>query len=248
MKALVGNNGRRARRSDWLGSAKNLKDQDIDARQPQTRLDASMKSASCEREIIARILTGETDLFHELIRPCERMVYLTVLSMMKDEAEAEDVTQEAMLKAFRALRSFHAEAKFSTWLVAIALNEGRRRLRIAGRAPLESLDEQAAEQEGDFTPAVLTDWREIPLEALERKEIRQALVEAVGQLPAIYRQVFTLRDIEELDVKETAEALEISANVVKVRLHRARMLLQKRLAPLLKAAVPVRKRFFWSTT
>jgi len=207
-----------------------------------------MKTASCEREIIARILAGETDLFHELIRPCERMVYLTVLSMMKDEVEAEDVTQEAMLKAFRALRSFHAEAKFSTWLVAIALNEGRRRLRTAGRTPLESLDEQASEQEGDFTPAVLTDWREIPLEALERKEIREALVEAVGQLPAIYRQVFTLRDIEELDVKETAEVLEISANVVKVRLHRARMLLQKRLAPLLKAAVPVRKRFFWSTT
>lgn len=207
-----------------------------------------MNSAANEKELIARILAGETDLFHDLIRPCERMVYLTVLSMMKDESEAEDVTQEAMVKAFRGLRSFHAEAKFSTWLVAIALNEGRRRLRTAGRAQLERLDAGAPEQEGDFTPAVLTDWREIPLEALERKEIRQALVEAVGQLPAIYRQVFTLRDIEELDVKETAEVLEISANVVKVRLHRARMMLQKRLAPVLKAAMPARKRFFWSTT
>jgi RNA polymerase sigma-70 factor (ECF subfamily) len=207
-----------------------------------------MSSAATEKELIARILAGETELFHDLIRPCERMVYLTVLSMMKDEVEAEDVTQEAMLKAFRGLRSFHAEAKFSTWLVAIALNEGRRRLRTAGRAPLERLDDAAPEREGDFTPAVLTDWREIPLEALERKEIRQALVEAVGQLPAIYRQVFTLRDIEELDVKETAEVLEISANVVKVRLHRARMMLQKQLAPLLKAAMPARKRFFWSTT
>ena len=207
-----------------------------------------MSSAVQEGELIARIIAGETDLFHDLIRPCERMVYLTVLSMMKDEAEAEDITQEAMLRAFRGLRTFHAEAKFSTWLVAIALNEGRRRLRVAGRTPFERLDERAPEQEGDFTPAVLTDWREIPLEALERKEIRQALVEAVGQLPAIYRQVFTLRDIEELDVKETAEALEISANVVKVRLHRARMMLQKRLAPLLKAAMPARKRFFWSTT
>jgi RNA polymerase sigma-70 factor, ECF subfamily len=207
-----------------------------------------MSLAAKEKDLIARILAGETDLFHDLIRPCERMVYLTVLSMMKDEVEAEDVTQEAMLKAFRGLRSFHAEAKFSTWLVAIALNEGRRRLRTAGRAPLERLDERTPEQEGDFTPAVLTDWREIPLEALERKEIRQALVEAVGQLPAIYRQVFTLRDIEELNVNETAEVLEISANVVKVRLHRARMMLQKRLAPILKAAMPARKRFFWSTT
>jgi RNA polymerase sigma-70 factor (ECF subfamily) len=206
-----------------------------------------MTAPPAEREIIARILAGETDLFHDLIRPCERMVYLTVLSMMKDETEAEDATQEAMLKAFRALASFHAESKFSTWLVAIALNEGRRRLRTAGRAPLEALDDQTPDQSGDFTPAVLTDWREVPLEALERKEIRQALVDAVGALPAIYRQVFTLRDIEELDVRETAEVLSISANVVKVRLHRARMLLQKRLAPLLKAALPVRKRFFWST-
>ena len=201
-----------------------------------------------ERQLIARILAGEKDLFHDLVRPCERMVYLTVLGMIKDEAEAEDVTQEAMLKAYRALASFHAESKFSTWLVAIALNEGRRRLRIAGRAPVESLGEQGTEPEGDFTPALLTDWREIPLEALERKEVREALVAAVGQLPAIYRQVFTLRDIEELDVRETAEVLEISANVVKVRLHRARMLLQKRLAPLLKTAQPDRRRFFWSTS
>ena len=206
-----------------------------------------MTERLAERALIARILTGETDLFHELIRPCERMVYLTVLSMMKDETEAEDVTQEAMLKAFGALASFHSESKFSTWLVAIALNEGRRRLRIANRAPVEALDEQSPNQSGDFTPAVLTDWREVPLEALERKEIRQALVDAVGALPMIYRQVFVLRDIEELDVREAAQALDVSANVVKVRLHRARMLLQKRLAPLLKAALPVRKRFFWST-
>jgi RNA polymerase sigma-70 factor (ECF subfamily) len=211
-------------------------------------LDRRMNGNPDERQLIARILSGEKDLFHDLIRPCERMVYLTVLGMMKDDAEAEDVTQEAMLKAYRALASFHAESKFSTWLVAIALNEGRRRLRIAGRAPVESLGEQGTEPEGDFTPALLTDWREIPLEALERKEVREALVAAVGQLPAIYRQVFTLRDIEELDVRETAEVLEISANVVKVRLHRARMLLQKRLAPLLKTAQPNRRRFFWSTS
>jgi RNA polymerase sigma-70 factor, ECF subfamily len=202
-----------------------------------------------ERDLITRILAGETELFHELIRPCERMVYLTALAMLKVEAEAEDATQEAMLKAFRALRSFHGDAKFSTWLVAITLNECRRRLRIAKRAPQELLEQGTeqggAEPGGDFTPAVLTDWREIPLEALERKEIRQALVEAVGELPPIYRQVFTLRDIEELDVRETAEVLEVSANVVKVRLHRARMLLQKRLAPLLKASMPGRRGWRW---
>lgn len=206
-----------------------------------------MTERIAERELITRILAGDTDLFHELIRPCERMVYLTVLSMMKDEAEAEDVTQEAMFKAFRALGSFNSESKFSTWLVTIALNEGRRRLRTANRAPVEALDESSQNLSGDFTPAVLTDWREVPLEALERKEMRLTLVDAVGALPIIYRQVFILRDVEGLDVRETAQALDISANVVKVRLHRARMFLQKRLTPLLKAALPVRKGFFWST-
>jgi RNA polymerase sigma-70 factor (ECF subfamily) len=112
---------------------------------------------------------------------------------------------------------------------------------------MEALDEGEIEQEGDFTPAVLRDWREVPLEALERKEIRLALVNAVGELPAMYREVFTLRDIEELDVRETSEVLQISANLVKVRLHRARMLLQKRLAPLLRASLPGRKRSFWGT-
>jgi len=198
---------------------------------------------SAEGDLIQRILTGETELFHDLIRPCERMVYLTALSMMKDEAEAEDATQEAMLKAYRALRSFQGEAKFSTWLVAITLNECRRKLRIAKRATFESLDEGGTAYEGEFTPAVLTDWREVPLEALERKEIRQAVVAAVGELPPIYRQVFTLRDIEELDVRETAEVLGLSANVVKVRLHRARLLLQ-----ILKAARTGRRRFFWWST
>ena len=205
------------------------------------------RDLKAEGDLIARILAGEIELFHDLIRPCERMVYLMALSMMKDEAEAEDATQEAMLKAFRALRSFQREAKFSTWLVAITLNECRRRLRTARQAPMEALDEGEIEQEGDFTPAVLRDWREVPLEALERKEIRLALVNAVGELPAMYREVFTLRDIEELDVRETSEVLQISANLVKVRLHRARMLLQKRLAPLLRASLPGRKRSFWGT-
>ena len=90
----------------------------------------------------------------------------------------------------------------------------------------------------------MTDWREIPLEALERKELREALRRAVAGLPDIYRQVFTLRDLEELNIEETAEALGLNPGVVKVRLHRARILLQKQLVPFLKTAVPARRRFF----
>jgi RNA polymerase sigma-70 factor (ECF subfamily) len=197
-----------------------------------------------EAELIARILGGEKELFHDLIRPYERMVYLTLFSIVKNEAEAEDGAQEAVISAYRYLASFRAEAKFSTWLTTIAINEGRKRLRKAKGAAEDSLDEQLEGQEGDYTPAPLTDWREIPLEALERKELREALRTAVAELPGIYRQVFMLRDLEEFNVEETAQALGLSANVVKVRLHRARLMLQKRLVPLLKTTAPARRGFF----
>jgi RNA polymerase sigma-70 factor, ECF subfamily len=197
-----------------------------------------------EAELIARILGGEKELFHELIRPYERMVYLTVFSILKNEADAEDGVQEAVISVYRHLSSFRGDAKFSTWLTTIAINEGRKRLRKAKSAAEESIDEEMEGHGGDYTPAPLTDWREIPLEALERKELREALRAAVAELPDIYRQVFTLRDLEELNVEETAQALGTTANVVKVRLHRARILLQKRLVPFLKTTAPARKGFF----
>jgi len=197
-----------------------------------------------ESRLIERICAGEKDLFHDLIRPHERRVYLTVVSVLGSESEAEDAAQETMIKAFRNLKGFRSEAKFSTWLVSIALNEARSRLRKAKRQQVESLDADMEEREGDFTPAMLTDWREIPSEALERSELRASLQSAVEELPPIYREVFTLRDLEELNVEETAKALGVTANVVKVRLHRARMLLQKRLAPQLKASAAPRRGLF----
>ena len=197
-----------------------------------------------EKELIARIIAGETELFHELIRPYERMVYLSILTMLRNDQEAEDAAQEVMINAFRHLKSFRGDARFSTWLVTIAMNEARQRLRKAKAVQLESLDQEKEEREGDFTPAVLTDWREIPSEALEKKEMRQKLREAVEQLPPIYREVLVLRDLEELNQEETASALGISISLVKVRLHRARMMLQKMLVPYLRTAAPARKGFF----
>jgi RNA polymerase sigma-70 factor (ECF subfamily) len=201
-------------------------------------------AAEQEKALIDRILAGETELFHELIRPYERMVYLTILTMVRSEAEAEDGAQEVMINAFRHLKSFRGDAKFSTWLVTIAMNEARQRLRKAKMSAQESLDEDPEGKQGDFTPAVLTDWREIPSEALEKKEMRQKLREAVEQLPPIYREVLVLRDLEELNQEETASALGINVTLVKVRLHRARMMLQKLLAPYLKSAAPAKKGFF----
>lgn len=199
-----------------------------------------MATAAAELTLIARILSGEQELFHDLIRPYERLVYLTAMSVLKNDAEAEDVSQEATIKAFRALARFRGEAKFSTWLVSIVLNEARGRLRKTGRMLLESLDDTAEEGE-DFTPVLLADWREIPSEALERKELASAIERAVEDLPRIYREVFVLRDQEQLSIGEIAQALGVSTGLAKVRLHRARMMLQKRLAPFLKQALSASK-------
>jgi RNA polymerase sigma-70 factor, ECF subfamily len=199
-----------------------------------------------EAKMIDAILAGDVRLFHDLVRPYERSVYIMALSMLKNEADAEDTAQEAFLKAFRNLGSFRADSKFSTWLVSITLNEARSRLRRARSVKIESLDEPEDEQR-HISPAVLTDWREIPSEALERREVRLMLQDAIGALPDIYREVFLLRDVEELSVNESAEALGISVASVKVRLHRARIMLQKKLAPLLKSAAPVKRRWLtWS--
>ncbi len=197
-----------------------------------------------ESELIERVRIGEKNLFHDLVRPYEKRVYLTALALLGNVEEAEDAAQEAMIKAYRNLGSFRGEARFGTWLISITLNEARSRLRKSKRMQIESLDEQEESREGDFTPAPLTDWREIPSEALERSELRAALQSAVGKLPAIYREVFTLRDLEELNVEETAKVLGVTPNVVKVRLHRARMLLQKRLAPLLSGSFAPRRSLF----
>jgi RNA polymerase sigma-70 factor (ECF subfamily) len=193
-----------------------------------------------EPEIIATILGGEIQLYHELIRPYERSVYLMALSYMKNEADAEDVAQEAIVRGFRKLSSFRAESKFSTWLISITINEARTRLRRQALVRMESLD-QLDEDKG-ISPALLRDWRELPSEAIERDEVRNLIQQAVAQLPDVYRQVFLLRDVEELTTSETAEALNISVPSVKVRLHRARMMLQKQLAPQLRTVNRTSKR------
>jgi RNA polymerase sigma-70 factor, ECF subfamily len=197
-----------------------------------------------ESRMIASILGGDAQLFHELIRPYERRVYAMALSFLRNEADAEDAAQEAFLKAFRNLASFRGEAKFGTWLISITLNEARSRIRHRDTIKMESLDEPQ-DDEGHTSPALLRDWKEIPSETLERKEVRLLLRKAITALPVIYREVFQLRDIEQMSVNEAAAALGITISSVKVRLHRARMMLQKTLAPQLKQAAPKRRRWAW---
>jgi RNA polymerase sigma-70 factor (ECF subfamily) len=197
-----------------------------------------------EATMIASILAGNTHEFHDLIRPHQRSVYSMALSMLQNEADAEDAAQEAFLKAFRNLKGFRAESKFSTWLISIVLNEARGRLRQKKTMKVQSLDEGPDEQ-GQTLPALLRDWREIPSEALERQEVRSLLQRAITDLPLIYREIFLLRDVQELTVSESAEALGITTASVKVRLHRARTMLQKTLAPQLKQVNPKRRWVPW---
>jgi RNA polymerase sigma-70 factor (ECF subfamily) len=197
-----------------------------------------------EAESIRRILAGEKHLFHELIRPCERAVYFLLLSLLHNESEAEDAAQETAIKVYRNLHLFRGESQFRTWVLSIARNEGLGRLRKSQTRREDSLDALTEGEAGDFTPAILTSWREVPAEALERKELSELMRKAIEGLPEIYRNVVLLRDIEEMDVRETAAALGITDGAVKVRLHRARAFLQRELAPKLKGFAPKRGKLF----
>ena len=201
-------------------------------------------NADFESDCIRRILAGERQLFHELIRPCERPIFFLLMSILRNEAEAEDAAQETVIKVYRNLHLFRGESQFRTWALSIARNEGLGRLRKADSRREDSLEALSEGQGGDFTPAILTSWREVPTEALEQKELGALLRQAIDGLPEIYRNVVLLRDIEEMDVRETAAALGIAEGAVKVRLHRARALLQRVLAPRLKAFAPKRGKLF----
>jgi RNA polymerase sigma-70 factor (ECF subfamily) len=198
-----------------------------------------------EADCIRRILAGEKQLFHDLIRPCERSIYFLLFTLLRNQAEAEDAAQETTIKVFRNLHLFRGESQFRTWVLSIARTEGLGRIRKAESRREDSLEELTEGQSGDFTPAVLTSWSEIPAAALERKELGAILRKAVEGLPEIYRNVVMLRDIEEMDVRETAVALGISEGAVKVRLHRARALLQRDLAPRLKGFAPKKRGKFF---
>jgi len=190
-------------------------------------------SGKRERELIASVQGGQRELFYELVRPYERRVYAAALAILRNQEDAEDAAQEAMLKAFANIRKFRAEARFSTWLIQITVNEALMRRRRGRTVVMEGIDNRHSgrgNEESEYAPRDFADWREIPSEALERKEVRQRLAEALATLDQKYRQVFVLRDVEHLNIQETAEALGISVASVKTRLLRARLMLRDLLA------------------
>jgi RNA polymerase sigma-70 factor, ECF subfamily len=183
-----------------------------------------------EQDLILSVQRGQNELFYELVRPYERRVYAAALAILRNEQNAEDTAQEAMLKAFANIRQFRAEARFSTWLIQITVNEALMRQRRERTVVMEGIDDRRPDEEAEYAPREFADWREIPSEALERKEVRQRLAEALATLDRKYREVFVMRDMEHLNIQETAEALGISVASVKTRLLRARLMLRDLLA------------------
>src|SRR5205807_1330513 len=195
-----------------------------------------------EQDLIRRVQAGEKELFYQLVKPYERRIYAAAFAVLRNEAEAEDAAQEAMFKALTHIQQFRAEARFSTWLTQIAVNEALMRRRRAHSEIMEPIGERQ-DEEGNYTPRDFADWREIPSETLERKEVREKLAGALASVGEIYRDVFVLRDVEQLSIEETAKALSISTASVKTRLLRARLMLRDLLAPGLGGAWSARLSF-----
>jgi RNA polymerase sigma-70 factor (ECF subfamily) len=184
-----------------------------------------------EAELIQQACQGDRDAFYSLVRPCERAIYTAAVSILNNPEDAEEVAQEAVLKALSNLRGFRGDAKFRTWLTQITINEALLKLRKDRRHLYESVDEQRPSDDGEYFPKDFADWREVPSEALQRKELREALNRAIASLPLKYREVLILRDVQQLRIEETAQILGITQGSVKTRLLRARLQLRDALAP-----------------
>jgi RNA polymerase sigma-70 factor (ECF subfamily) len=182
-----------------------------------------------DAEVVRRVLAGERELFEVLMRRHDARVYRAVRAILRDEDEAEDAMQAAWLHAYQHLGGFAGAAAFSTWLVRIAVNEALGRLRRRSRlVPLPDPGEEEPMQERPQDPE----------ERAAAREAVQLLERAVDRLPAPYRTVFVLREVEQLSTREAAEALGIGEEALKVRLHRARAMLRRSLGDEVARAAP----------
>lgn len=186
--------------------------------------------------LVARAAGGNAAAFEVIMRRHNRLLFRTVRSIVRDDAEAEDLVQEAYLRAWRALGSFRAESKLSTWLVRIAANEalGRLRHRHAQVIPLEAA---MVSTEADVRAAMTDAAEHGPEAATQRAQLRRLLEARIDRLPEAFRTVFVLRAVEEMSVEEVAQALAIPEATVRTRLFRARSLLRESLAQQVDSAL-----------
>ena len=174
-----------------------------------------------DEEVVDRVLAGETALYEIIMRRYNQRLYRIARSIVRDDAEAEDVMQDAYVRAYQHLDQFSRLAPFSTWLTRIAVNESLARARRRSR--IEQLDLEDGDPESPANPVEL---RPNPEQSTSTAELGHLLEEALLSLPEQFRTVLMLRDVEELSTAETAETLGITEQNVKVRLHRARAMVR----------------------
>jgi RNA polymerase sigma-70 factor (ECF subfamily) len=192
-----------------------------------------VNTAASATFLIRRILAGENDLFHNLIRPHERSFFLRAYAILRNQEDAEETVQQAMMKIYSNLAQLTETNKFKQWAMRVVENEAKMCRRKRRQYLYESIDPDSTEdsEERPFRPKQFADWRDLPSEEIEKSEVRAAVAEALAELPNIYREVFVLRDMQHLSVAETMEVLGVGESAVKIRLHRARLMLRESLTP-----------------
>lgn len=181
-----------------------------------------------EADLVAKAKAGDTAAFTELVSHYERRVFRMAKQITQNDEDAEDVLQETFLKAYSHLDDFQGNSKFYTWIVRIAVNEALMKLRKRRSDRTVPLDDPIDTGE-DVVAREIAVWEDNPEQRYSREEMGNILDEAVQSLKPAYRTVFILRDIEEMSIEETAQALNLSISAVKSRLLRARLQLRDKL-------------------
>src|SRR5271157_494061 len=179
--------------------------------------------------LVNRAREGDVEAFEKLVRQYDRQVFRIAQHITQNKEDAEDVVQDAFLKAYEKLHQFQGNSKFYTWLVRIAVNESLMRLRKRRTGKMVSIDEDIETDEGSV-PRDLADWAPDPEQNYSQTELAEILRKTIQGLPQGFRIVFVLRDVEGLSTEETAETLGLSIPAVKSRLLRARLQLRERLS------------------
>jgi RNA polymerase sigma-70 factor, ECF subfamily len=178
-------------------------------------------AATDEPILVERARGGDRAAFEELVRRHADRLYAVVVRFVADGTEAEEVTQEAFLRAWRSIRRFEGRSSFFTWLYRIGINEAKRRAARRPSAPVFSLDDEPIPE--------APDWSEAPEARLRQRDLRRVLEEAIRALPIEYRAPIVLRDVEGLSTQEAAEVMELGEAAFKSRLHRARLAVRRAL-------------------
>ncbi len=181
--------------------------------------------ALSDEDIVTRVLAGDIASFEILMRRHNQRLYRVARGILRDDSEAEDVIQDAYVRAYEHLGQFEGRARFSTWLTRIAVHEALGRKRRSQRFEVNTnMAGDMAEDMDRFRSSMLD-----PEQQVSHSELQRLLESAIGSLPDAYRTVFVLRDVEEMNTSDTALALSLTEENVKTRLHRARALLRKKM-------------------